>query len=55
MLTTEDEADRVWGSAKTILGLASGGGQSGQKVGRGERSSLFAYVHGGRGQGFAVS
>ena len=36
-------------------GSCERGGQSGQKVGRGEHSSLFAYVHGGRGQGFAVS
>ena len=58
VLTTEDEADRLRGSAETILGLASRGVQSGQKVGRGERSRrsrLVAYLHGGHGQGFALS
>ena len=58
VLTTEDEADRLRGSAKTILGLASRGVQSGQRGGRRERSRrsrLVAYLHGGHRQGLALS
>ena len=58
VLTTEDEADRLRGSAKAVLGRASRRVQSGQKAGRGERSRrsrLVAYVYGARGQGITAS
>ena len=58
VLTTEEAADLLRVSTKTILGLVSRGTLPGRKVGRAWRflrSDLVAYVHGGRGQGAAVS
>lgn len=58
VLTTEEAADLLRVSTKTILGLVSRGTLPGRKVGRAWRflrSDLVAYVHGGRGQSAAVS
>ena len=57
VLTTEEAADLLRVSTKTILGLASRGMLPGRKVGRAWRflrSDLVAYVHGGRRQGVAA-
>jgi excisionase family DNA binding protein len=51
VLTTEEAADLLRVSSKTILSLARDGSIPGEKVGRAWRflrSDLLEYVHGGR-------